>query len=91
MTDATTQAKNTTQETAERLSDFNERLLDAGRKAANSYLDAYEKTLQSVADYQEKAARQTDVEWISSVVGAQAKFTRDLTQVYVSAARELIN
>jgi len=86
----TTQTNNTAQETADRISDLNERILDAGRKVGNAYLDAYEKAFESVADYQDKAAKQTDVEWISTVVGAQAKFTRDLTKVYVSAGRELL-
>src|SRR5438552_755813 len=70
MATGTTETKNTTQETADRLSDVNERILEASRKAGNAYLDAYEKTLESVADQQEKAAKQTDGEWISTVLDA---------------------
>jgi hypothetical protein len=85
-----TATKTQTEETTERIRDLNERILDAGKKAGNAYLDAYEKTLQSIADYQETAAKQTDVEWISTVVDAQARFTRELTKVYVSTGRELL-
>jgi hypothetical protein len=31
-----------------------------------------------------------DVEWISTVVDAQARFTRELTKLYVSTGRELL-
>jgi hypothetical protein len=85
-----TENKNGVNETTERIRDLNERILDAGKKAGNAYLDAYEKTLQSIADYQETAAKQSDVEWISTVVDAQARFTRELTKVYVSTGRELL-
>jgi hypothetical protein len=79
-----------TEETTERIRNLNERILDAGRKAGLAYLDAYEKTLESIAAYQEQAARQTDVDWVSTVVDTQAKFTRELTKLYVSAGRELL-
>jgi hypothetical protein len=85
-----TATKTQTEETTERIRDLNERILDAGKKAGNAYLDAYEKTLQSIADYQETAAKQTDVEWISTVVDAQARFTRELTKLYVNTGRELL-
>jgi hypothetical protein len=85
-----TATKTQTEATTERIRDLNERILDAGKKAGNAYLDAYEKTLQSIADYQETAAKQSDVEWISTVVDAQARFTRELTKVYVSAGRDLL-
>jgi hypothetical protein len=85
-----TATKTQTEATTERIRDLNERILDAGKKAGNAYLDAYEKTLQSIADYQETAAKQSDVEWISTVVDAQARFTRELTKVYVSTGRELL-
>jgi hypothetical protein len=86
----TTTSKNQTEAATERIRDLNERILDAGKKAGNAYLDAYEKTLKSIADYQETAAKQSDVEWVSTIVDAQARFTRDLTELYVSTGRELL-
>ena len=87
---ATTTTKTAADETTERIRDFNERVIDAGKKAGGAYLDAYEKAAQSLVDYQEQVARQTDVEWISTIVDAQAKFTRELTRLYVSTGRELL-
>ncbi|MEA2228011.1 MAG: hypothetical protein QOD81_3322 [Solirubrobacteraceae bacterium] len=78
------------EETVERIRELNERILDAGKKTGGAYLDAYEKALQSIADYQEQIAQQTDVEWISTIVDAQARFTRELTKVFVSTGRDLL-
>jgi hypothetical protein len=78
------------EETVERIRDLNEQILEAGKKAGGAYLSAYEKALQSIADYQEQVAKQTDVEWISTVVDAQARFTRELTKVVVSTGREFL-
>jgi hypothetical protein len=85
-----TASKNTTEATTERVRDLNERILEGSRKAGGAYLDAYEKTLESIADYQERVAKQSDVEWVSTVVDAQARFTRELTKLYVSTGRELL-
>jgi hypothetical protein len=76
--------------TVERIRELNEQILDAGKKAGGAYLSAYEKALQSIADYQEQIAKQTDVEWVSTIVDAQARFTRELTKVYVSTGREFL-
>jgi hypothetical protein len=84
------QSTEAVEETVERIRELNERILDAGKKTGGAYLDAYEKALQSIADYQEQIAKQTDIEWISTIVDAQARFTRELTKVYVSTGRDLL-
>jgi len=78
------------EETVERIRDLNEQILEAGKKAGGAYLSAYEKALQSIADYQEQVAKQTDVEWVSTIVDAQARFTRELTKLFVSTGREML-
>jgi hypothetical protein len=85
-----TQNRTAVNETTDRIRDLNERIITAGKKAGGAYLDAYEKALQSIADYQEQVAKQSDVEWVSTVVDAQARFTRELAKVYVSTGRELL-
>jgi hypothetical protein len=87
---ATADTKTAIDETTQRIRDLNERILTASKTAGGAYLDAYEKTLESIADYQENVAKQTDVEWISTVVDAQARFTRELTKLYVNTGRELL-
>jgi hypothetical protein len=70
---------------------FNEQILDATRATAEMFLDAYEKTLDSIASYQEQAASQTDVDWIATAAAAQARFTREVAKHHVSVGRELLN
>jgi hypothetical protein len=75
---------------ADRIRDLNERIIESSKKAGSTYLDIYEKTLNSIADYQEKAGEQSQVDWISTIANAQASFTRDLAGAYSSAARSLL-
>jgi hypothetical protein len=87
---AANQPSTSADETTQRIRDLNERILEAGKKAGGAYLNAYEKALQSIVDYQEQVAKQTDVEWVSTIIEAQARFTRELTRLYVSTGRELL-
>jgi hypothetical protein len=75
---------------ADRIRDLNERIIESSKKAGSTYLDIYEKTLNSIADYQEKVGEQSQVDWISTIANAQASFTRDLAGAYSSAARSLL-
>ncbi len=77
--DATTQAQELT-----------ERWVETSKKAAGEYLTLTEKTAQSVVDFQRQVAAQTDVEWVATVIDAQAKLTGDVTKVLVSTSRDLL-
>jgi hypothetical protein len=55
-----------------------------------SFIDAYEKTMETVAEYQEKVADQTKVDWIAGIARAQANFTREISRVNVSTARDAL-
>jgi hypothetical protein len=87
---ATATTNRNTAEATERIRDLNEQIVEAAKKAGGAYLQAYEKALESIADYQQNAAKHTDIEWVSTVVDAQARFTRELAKLYVSAGRELL-
>jgi hypothetical protein len=75
---------------ADRIRDLNERIIESSKKAGNVYLDIYEKTLNSIADYQEKVGEKSQVDWVTTIANAQASFTRDLAGAYSSAARSLL-
>ncbi len=85
-----TQAERETEQAADRIRELNEQVLDFGRRAGIGFLEAYEQNLQTFADYQDKVADQTEVDWIVSVARAQANFTRELTRVYTTTARDLL-
>jgi hypothetical protein len=85
-----TKITNETEAAAERIRDLNEQVLDFGRKAGLSFLESYEATLRTFADYQDKVADSTQVGWIATIAKAQASLTREVSHAYTSTARELL-
>jgi hypothetical protein len=76
--------------TAERIRQLNEDILAFGKQAGQSFLDAYETTLKTFAEYQDKVADASQVDWLASMARAQANFTREMTSLYTSAARDML-
>jgi hypothetical protein len=89
-TQTKTQAETHTEQATQRIRDLNEQVLDLGRKAGTGFLEAYEKNLQTIADYQDKVADQTKVDWIAGIARAQANFTREISRVSTSTARDVL-
>jgi hypothetical protein len=85
-----TKFANEAEATANRIRDLNEQVLEFGRNAGVSFLDAYEKTVKTFADYQDKIGDTSPVEWVSTVAHAQANFTREVSKAYASGARDLL-
>jgi len=85
------QVKEQTDEAIERIRELNEQVLQSGREWGLGFLDAYEQSMRTYAEFQDKAAASVgDVEWISQVVKAQADFTRDMTKLTTQTARRLL-
>jgi hypothetical protein len=80
----------TTEAVAERIRELNERILGYGRNAGLSYLEAYESTLKTFADYQEQVGGSLPIESLASLARAQASFTRDVVTAYAQNARTLL-
>ena len=72
------------------LRELNERVITEAKKAGNVTLDAYESTFRTLADFTEKVGASSPVELVSTITGAQAKATRELTSAYAKAARTLL-
>jgi hypothetical protein len=89
-TQTKTNAERETEQAADRIRELNEQVLDFGRRAGIGFLEAYEQNLQTFADYQDKVADQTKIDWIANVARAQANFTREITRVYTGSARDLL-
>ena len=89
-TQAKSQADKDIDQATKRIRDLNEQILEFGRNAGSGFLEAYEQNLQTFADYQDKVADQTKVDWIANVARAQANFTREITRVYTTSARDLL-
>jgi hypothetical protein len=77
-------------EVAQRIRELTERFIEAAKKAGNASLDSYEKSLQSLVDFEERAAGASQLDWVSSIAAAHAKFVQDVSAAYVSAARDML-
>ena len=75
---------------AQRLRKLNERIIEAGKNAGEGALTNYEKALKTIAGTLERGPGSSDVEWISSLATAQAKFIRDVTAAWTKAARDML-
>ena len=73
---------------ADRVRKLNEQIIAAGREAGETTLTNYEKFLKSIAGSLERGPGKSDVEWISNLAQAQAKFIRDVTSSLTKAARK---
>lgn len=70
--------------------DLNERWLESSKSAGLVTLDAHEKTLTSIADFEKKVASDSQVEWVSDIATTHAKLLSDITTSYTTAARDLL-
>ncbi len=78
------------EEATKRIRDLNERLIETSKSAGLTTLDAYEKALQSLVDFEEKVASASQLDWVSALATTHAKFITDLSTSYTKAARDLI-
>ena len=78
------------EQVAARIREINEQVLEIGRKAGLEFLDAYEQMLRNFADYQDKVADASQVDWITNLTRAQANFTREVSGAYAKAARDAL-
>jgi hypothetical protein len=75
---------------AQRLRKLNERIIEAGKEAGETTLTNYEKALKAIANTIERGPGSSDIEWISNLATAQAKFIRDVTESWTKAARNML-
>jgi predicted RNA-binding Zn ribbon-like protein len=79
------------EESAQRIRELNERLIQSAKAAGNTTLDAYEKALKSMVDFEEKVAGASQLEWVTALAQTHAAFVRDVSAAYTKAARELLS
>jgi hypothetical protein len=75
---------------AQRIRKLNERIIEEGKSAGVATLSSYEKALKAIATSIERGPGKSDVEWISSLATTQARFIRDVTEAWASAARDML-
>ena len=83
-------ATKTFAEGSERAQDFNEQLTAIVKQAGLIGVDNFEKSVATVADFQKKVAGATGLEWLGSVVEAQAGLLTGLSANAAAMVREVL-
>jgi predicted RNA-binding Zn ribbon-like protein len=90
MGDAAANAGKATDEAVQQIRELTERFIESAKAAGNQSLDAYEQSLRTLVEFQERAAGASQLDWVTNLASAHAKFVQDVTAAYVSAAREML-
>jgi len=85
-----TKSDDAVDDVTEKVLEYNEKALETGKKLTGSFIESYEKAALGVAEFQEKVAAASTVDWVATAASAQAGLTRELTKAYTSVARELV-
>lgn len=75
---------------AQRVRKLNERIIEASKEAGETTLSSYERALKAIASTLERGPGSSDIEWVSNLATAQAKFIRDVTNSWTKAARDML-
>jgi hypothetical protein len=78
------------EDTANRIRELNENLIQLAKESGQSSLDTYEKALQSLVDFEKSVASRSQLDWVTGLANTHAKFVQDLTGFYIKAAREAL-
>lgn len=78
------------EETAKRIRELNEKLIQLAKESGQASLDTYEKALQSLFDFEKTAASHSQLDWVSALANTHAKFVQDITSTYLELAREAL-
>ena len=77
-------------EATQRIRDLTEQFIASAKAAGNQSLDAYEKSLRTLVEFEEHAAGASQLDWVSNIATAHAKFVSDVSAAYVNAARDML-
>ena len=73
---------------SQRVRELSERLIELSKKNGLSWLEAYERVLDSMLKLEQQAARGSQVEWVNTLATTHADFVREMSQVYLNTVRE---
>ncbi len=66
------------------------KVLNGGQQFVAGVIDAQEKSVTAIVDYQTRAAELSQIPGVTTVAQVQAKLVRSVTHTYASAARALL-
>lgn len=71
----------------ERIRQLNEKMIEATKQGGKLSLDAYERTLSSLVDFEQKTADASQLDFVSALASAHATFMTDVSSAFTNAAR----
>ena len=89
-TDPATGPTTAADDAAQRIRELTDRFIASAKTAGNQSLDAYEHSLQTLVEFQERAAGASQLDWVSNIASAHAKFVQEVSAAYVNAARAML-
>lgn len=78
------------EEATQSMKDIGERWIESSKSAGLVSMDAYEKAVTSVTDFEKKMAENSDNEWVSTLAATHAKALTALTSSYTTVVRDLL-
>jgi hypothetical protein len=76
------------EQTVQHLKELSNQAIEAGKQNGRIWLDTYEQMLNSFIDLQKKAASGSQAEWVTTLANTNADFVREMSQAYLTAARD---
>ena len=76
---------------AQRVRELSEKLIETSKKNGLVWLETYERVLDSMLALEEKAARGTQVDWISTLATTHADFVREVSKTYLGSLRQQLS
>ncbi|TWS21363.1 hypothetical protein FK529_01810 [Tsukamurella asaccharolytica] len=77
-------------EAVARIRELNEKIIDAAKAAGNTSLDTYEDALRNLVEFEQNAAKRSQLDWVAAIAETHAKFVQSVSESYVAAAREVL-
>ncbi len=71
-----------------RVRELSEQALEQAKQNGLTWLNAYEKVLQSMLDLEQNAAKGSGIDIINTLATTHANFVRETSQVILDAARD---
>jgi hypothetical protein len=75
-------------EAVKRVRELSDQMIELAKKNGLAWLEAYEKTLESMLRLQQQAAAGSQVEWINTLTTTNADFVREMSRVYIEAFKQ---
>ncbi|HEY3263229.1 MAG TPA: hypothetical protein VGJ95_23645 [Pseudonocardiaceae bacterium] len=75
-------------EASKRVRELSDRMIELSKKNGLTWLEAYERVLESMLKLEEKAASGVGTEWVTALATTHADFVREMSQVFLGAIKE---